>query len=154
MFNTVFMFPSFPFSIPYFHFSQFSIPDTIQINQSIMYLASLEDHRPAALREALRRREPRRLAVRQRRPRLRLRWAGLPGGPHGCFLIRTLAEPTNVCQLFLQLLAGSFSAVSKTMLKSKFVCGFQYFSRSTSTRFAHFRTTPNSTFFEKICLKK
>ena len=28
------MFPSLPFSVSYFHFSQFSIPDTIQINQS------------------------------------------------------------------------------------------------------------------------
>merc|ERR1712103_7890 len=27
------MFSSFPFSIPYFHFSQFSIPDTIQMNE-------------------------------------------------------------------------------------------------------------------------
>ena len=30
------MFPSLPFSVSYFHFSQFSIPDTIQINQSII----------------------------------------------------------------------------------------------------------------------
>ena len=41
------MFPSFPFSISYFHFSQFSIPDTIQINQSNLVVPS----RPREVRD-------------------------------------------------------------------------------------------------------
>ena len=91
------MFPSLPFSVSYFHFSQFSIPDTIQINESIKHLVHHSDISNIAHKAAL----------------CGETWFAASAAPASTYLGDLYAESGQTLQV-------SFSAVPKPNFASKY----------------------------------